>query len=284
MFKKKDGTFSVGKVIAFTLVLLVIVVALLNCFVVIPAGDTGVVVTMGKISDIVLQEGLHFKNPVQQVVRIDNHINKLEVSTQAFSKDLQTVTAVLAVNYRVDKSMSHHVYKNVGLSYEEVMVVPAVHEVLKAVVAQYTASTLVSDRSMVSIQLDENIKSKLSGAGIVVEDLNIIDWDFSDEYIAAIEQKQVAEQNLIRAETEKSQKLVQAQAEAEATLIEANAQAEKLLIEAESQAEYNTKLSETLSAELIEYMTVEKWDGKLPQVQSGSSSPLIGIDLDKTGE
>lgn len=279
MFKKKDGTIATGRIVATVLVVLVIAAVALSSFVVIPAGHTGVVVTLGKVDEIVLQEGMHFKIPfVQQVVQIDNRIVKLEVTTQAFSKDLQTVSAVLAVNYRISKDMSHSIYKNVGSEYQRVVVEPAVHEVLKAVVAQYTASTLVSDRSVVSIQLDEQIKQKLSVAGIVVEDLNIIDWDFSDEYIQAIEQKQVAEQNLIRAETEKQQALVQAQAQADALIIEANARAQQILIEAEATAKYNDMIKASINQELISFETVNKWDGKLPQVQSGGT-PLIGIDL-----
>jgi regulator of protease activity HflC (stomatin/prohibitin superfamily) len=61
---------------------------LLNCFTIIPAGHTGVVLTLGKVNDRVMQEGFHLKAPfVQEVVRIDNRVTKLEVDTEAFSKD-----------------------------------------------------------------------------------------------------------------------------------------------------------------------------------------------------
>lgn len=291
MFKNKDGTLSVKKIVITVVVLLLVASVAFGSFVVIPGGDTGVVITMGKIDNVVLQEGLHLKMPfVQSVITMNNHIQKLEVTTQAFSKDLQTVSAVLAVNYRVDKGQSHTVYQNVGLSYENVVIIPAVHEVLKAVVAQYTASELVSDRSVVSVQLDEHIKAKLGSAGIIVEDLNIIDWDFSDEYIQAIEQKQVAEQNLIKTRTEQEQavviaeatakqKLISAEAEAQAAVMEAEARAKQITVEAEAQASANRKLAESIDRELIDYETVNKWDGKLPQVQTGSGGALIGVDI-----
>ena len=291
MFKNKDGTTSVRKIVTTAILVILVASVALGSFVVISAGHTGVVVTMGSVSDIVLQEGLHFKIPfAQQVVLMDNRIVKLEVTTQAFSKDLQTVSAVLAVNYRVDKGMSYSIYKNIGGSYESVLVVPAVNEVLKAVVSEYTASTLVANRSAVSVELDNNLKSKLQTSGIVVEDINVIDWDFSDEYIAAIEQKQVAEQNLIKTRTEQEQavviaeaaakqKVISAQAEADAAVIAAEARAKQITLEADAQAEANRKLSESLSNELINYEMINKWDGKLPQVQTGSSGSLIGIDL-----
>ena len=291
MFKNKDGTTSVRKIVTTAILVILIASVALGSFVVISAGHTGVVVTMGSVSDIVLQEGLHFKIPfAQQVVLMDNRIVKLEVTTQAFSKDLQTVSAVLAVNYRVDKGMSYSIYKNIGGSYESVLVVPAVNEVLKAVVSEYTASTLVANRSAVSVELDNNLKAKLQTSGIIVEDINVIDWDFSDEYIAAIEQKQVAEQNLIKTRTEQEQavviaeasakqKVISAQAEADAAVIAAEAKAKQITMEADAQAEANRKLSESLSNELINYETINKWDGKLPQVQTGSGGSLIGIDL-----
>ncbi len=291
MFKNKDGKVSGGKVVVTAIVVIIVLSVVLGSVVVVPAGHTGVVMTLGRVSDIVLQEGMHFKIPfAQQVIFINNRIVKLEVTTQAFSKDLQTVSAVLAVNYRIDKGMSQSIYRNVGNAYESVIVVPAVHEVLKAVVAEYTASTLVADRSTVSVELDNNMKQKLANSGIVVEDFNIIDWDFSDEYIAAIEQKQVAEQNLIKTRTEQEQavviaeatakqKVIAAQAAAEAAVIEAEAKAKQIAVEAEAQAEANRKLAESLNQSLIDYETINKWDGKLPTVQTGNGGALIGVDL-----
>ncbi|HWR22565.1 MAG TPA: prohibitin family protein [Feifaniaceae bacterium] len=291
MFKNKDGKVAGGKVVLTVIVAILLISVVAGAVVVVPAGHTGVVMTLGRVSDVVLQEGMHFKIPfAQQVIFVNNRIVKLEVTTQAFSKDLQTVSAVLALNYRIDKGMSQSIYRNVGNAYESVLVVPAVHEVLKAVVAEYTASTLVADRSTVSVELDNNMKAKLANSGIVVEDFNIIDWDFSDEYIAAIEQKQVAEQNLIKTRTEQEQavviaeatakqKVIAAQAAAESAVIEAEAKAKQIAVEAEAQAEANRKLSESLNRNLIDYETINKWDGKLPAVQTGEGGALIGVDL-----
>jgi len=283
MFQNKDGTLSVKKIVITVIVLLIVAVLAMSSFVVIPAGHTGVSVTFGKVSDVVLQEGLHAKIPfAQDIVTIDNRIVKLEVSTEAFSKDLQTVSAVIAVNYRIAKDQSYSIYKNVGNAYESVLVVPAVNEVLKAVVAQYTASEVVGERSKVSVQLDEQINAKLNGSGIFVEDLNVIDWDFSAEYIAAVEQKQVAEQNLIKTRTEQEQELVVAEAQAKKQLMEAEAEAKRIMLEAEAQAEANKLLSESLNQNLIDYEQVQKWDGKLPQVQLESGSgTLLGINVEE---
>lgn len=249
------------KWIVAILVVVVLVAVAANCFTVVQPGHTGVVVTLGKVNSNVLQEGLHFKAPfVQTVVMIDNRISKLEVDTEAFSKDLQTVETTLAINYRVDTAKSYSIYKNIGKDYETVLVTPAVNEVLKAITAKYTAEESVTNRSLISEGLVSALNEKLNEIGLYVTDVNIINFDFSEAYITAIEEKQVAQQQLLKAETEKQTAITNAEAEAEATRIKA-----------EAEAAANKALTESLTPELIEYNKIEKWDGKLPQV-TGSSA------------
>ena len=280
MFKDKAGNFSPFKLVGLILVVILVVIFLGSSFVVIPAGHTGVALTFGKVEDVVLQEGLHFKVPfVQKIVVVDNRIVKLDVNTEAFSKDLQTITTVVAVNYHVGKENSQTLYKNVGMGFEEVLITPAVNEVLKAVTAKYTAVELVSSRAEVSMLLDEGLNEKMNAYGIFINELNIINWDFSEEYINAVEAKQVAEQNLIKTRTEQEQALVIANTEAQKRVIAAEAQANEIKVLAEANAESNRILTESISDLLIKYQTVSKWDGKLPTVMSGSDNMLIDIPL-----
>ena len=194
---------------------------------------------------------------------IDNRITKLEVSTEAFSKDLQTVQTTIAINYRVDTGKSFSIYKNIGRDYESILVVPAVNEVLKAIAAEYTAEESVTNRTLISEGLIVGLNEKLNDIGLYVTDVNIINFDFSDAYITAIEEKQVAQQQLLKAETEKQTKITNAEAEAEA-----------LKIRAEAEAEANRILAESITDTLVEYNKIEKWNGQLPQVTGGASSIL----------
>ena len=280
MFKDKAGNFSPFKLVGLILVVILLVVFVSASYVVIPAGHTGVALTFGKVEDTVLQEGLHFKVPfVQKIAVMDNRIVKLDVNTEAFSKDLQTITTVVAVNYHVGKENSQTVYKNVGLNFEEVLITPAVNEVLKAVTAKYTAVELVSSRAEVSMLLDDGLNEKLNNYGIFINELNIINWDFSEEYINAVEAKQVAEQNLIKTRTEQEQALVIANTEAQKRVIAAEAEANEIKVLAEANAESNRIITESISELLIKYQTVAKWDGKLPTVMSGGDNMLIDIPL-----
>ena len=280
MFKDKAGNFSPLKLIGVIFLAIFAVILVSSSFVVIPAGHTGVALTFGKVEDNVLQEGLHFKVPfVQKIVVVDNRIVKLDVNTEAFSKDLQTITTVVAVNYHVGKENSQTIYKNVGMGFEEVLITPAVNEVLKAVTAKYTAVELVSSRAEVSMLLDEGLNEKLNSYGIFINELNIINWDFSEEYINAVEAKQVAEQNLIKTRTEQEQALVIANTEAQKRVIAAEAEANEIKLLAQANAESNRILTESISELLIKYQTVAKWDGKLPTVMSGANNLLIDVPM-----
>ncbi|MBQ1412236.1 MAG: prohibitin family protein [Clostridia bacterium] len=249
------------KPIAITAAVLAALMIIGNSVTIIDAGHTGVINTLGRVSENVLQEGLHVKIPfVQRIIKMDNRIVKLEVETEAFSKDLQTVQTRLAINYRVAKDKSYAIYKNVGSDYETVLVTPAVNEVLKAITAKYTAEESVANRSLISQGLITELNNKLNRNGIYVEDVNIINFEFSEAYIAAIEEKQVAEQRLLKAKTEKEEAIVKAEAEAET-----------LRIQSEAQAKANDILSDSLSKNLIEYEKIQKWNGELPKVTDGSA-------------
>ena len=188
-----------GSIITIAVVAFLLLVCGLSSCTIITAGHTGVVSTFGQVSSDVLQEGLHVKAPWQKVTSMDNRIVKLEVNTEAFSADLQTVSVNLAVNYRVDKSMSYHIVKNVGKEFEGILITPTVNEVLKSVIAGYTAEQSITNRNKISQSIIDGLNDKLNLNGIHVEDINIIDFDFSDTYIDAIEAKQVAEQQKLKA-------------------------------------------------------------------------------------
>ena len=246
--KKPAANVNWKKIVIIGVAVVFALIVALNCFTVVEAGHTGVVVTLGSVNEGVLQEGIHAKVPfIQDVVKIDNRIQKLEVNTEAFSKDLQSVKTVLAINYRVDTAKSYSIYKNIGADYENVLVVPAVNEVLKAITAQYTAEQSVTNRVLISDGLVEGLNSKLNDQGLYVTDVNIIDFDFSDAFITAIEEKQVAQQQLLKAETEKDTAITNAQAAAEA---------EK--IKAAGTAEANKLLNDSLTDKVIENKKIEK--------------------------
>lgn len=277
--KTKDPNASrkIGRFIGFGALALVLVIVIASSFVIVPAGHSGVVLTLGKVSDQVMTEGFHFKVPfVQQVENISNKIQKNEVEAAAVSKDLQTVSSNVAVNYRISNAASASIYQNIGRSYEDVVLLPAVQESMKSVSAKYTAEELITKREAVSQEIKDTLESKVTEYGIIIEKFNIVNFDFSAEFNAAIEAKQVAEQNLLKTQTEQEQALVIAKTEAEKKVLEAEAQAEAIRVQAEAQAEANRLLTASLSETLVEYEKIQKWDGELPVVSGSNAIVDIG--------
>lgn len=276
---------STGKLIAIIIAIALIAFLLVSSFTIVPAGNTGVILTLGKVSDKSFSEGFHLKIPfVQTVENMSNKIQVYETPATAVSKDLQSVSSNVAVNYRLISDQSDDMYKNVGTEYQTVLIAPVVQECMKSATAKYTAEQLITERQAVGDEVKASLDDKLNLYGIYIEKFNIVNFDFSAEFNNAIEAKQVAEQNLLKTETEQKQAITIAEAEAKKKVIAAEANANAILAEAEAQAEANRLLEASLSDKVIAYEQIDKWDGVMPKVVSGDSNGmLINIDPDDLG-
>ncbi len=263
---------KVKKIVILAACAFVVILLLCSCFTVVPTGSSGVVMTLGKVSDTPLSEGLHFKAPlIQQVVIVSNKIQVQEVNADSVSKDLQAVQSVIAVNFKVANNYSCSIYQNIGPNYQEIVFLPAVQESVKSVSAKYTAEQLITMRPQVGEEIKQTLEEKVAEYGIIVEKFNIVDFEFSAEFNSAIEAKQVAEQNLIKTKTEQEEQLVIARTEAEKKKLTAEAEAEAIRIKSEAQAKANETINASLTPSLIEYEKVEKWDGELPLATGGTA-------------
>jgi len=252
---------------------IVIVVALLivlmNAFETIGAGERGVVFSQfGGVGDLVLDEGLRFKVPfIQDIIPIDVKIQKSETAVAASSKDLQMVSSTIAVNYHVDPDAANKVYQDVGLSYKERIIDPAVQESMKAATAQFTAEELITRRGEVSVQIKEMLSDRLLTHSILVDEFNIVDFSFSAVFNAAIEMKQTAEQSALKAQRD---------------LERIKIEAEQRITTARAEAEGQRLQRQTISPEILQLRAIEKWDGHLPQVTSGGT-PFIDLKAIRGG-
>ena len=285
MFNKlaKHGVLAV-------VILVALAFLLANSFTRVPVGSTGILLTLGRVEDgVTLSEGLHMHAPfVQAIVSLDNRVQKLELNTEAFSKDIQTVSAKLAVNYRLRPESSFSVYKSYGTAFEQNILVPATHEALKSVSAQYTAEELISKRAESSDKMRDELDAKLTDMGITVTDFNILDFDFSEDFINAVEAKQVAEQVKKKAATENETAIAQAEREKQVAIKKAEADAEKVRIEAEAKANAVKlaaeaeafrlqSINENLTDYTIRNTIAENWDGKLPAVVGSDAMGIMEL-------
>ena len=277
----KNGRKSKAPLIVTIAVVAVLLgIAILASIKIVPAGCTGVVTTFGEVSDTSLTEGLHFVIPFAQKVEIiSNKIQIYEATADAVSNDMQAVNTKIAVNYRIRSEASASIYRDIGVDYKDVILMPTVQEGMKSVCAKYNAEQLITKRASVADEIKTELEAKVAGYGIEIEKFNIVNFDFSKEFNEAIEAKQVAEQNYLKTKTEQNQAIVVAEAEAKKKVIAAEADAKAIKARADAQADANKTIAASLSPTLIQYQTIERWNGVVRKVAS-SANPLISLDLD----
>jgi len=268
MFNKagSESNRKVGKMVALIILGVALVIVALSSFVIIPAGHTGVRVTMGRVVGHE-GEGLIFTPPfIQNVVLMDNRTQALEMQTEAVTRDLQSVRMVYTVNYSLNSDMAGNVFREIGLGFESVIIRPTVEETVKDVTARYTIEQLITQRARVSSDIATELQANLGARGFTFERFNIVDFAFSQEFSNAIEQVRIAEQNALRA----YQDLERSRHEAEAERVMARAQADVLRYQAAELTDTN-----------LMAMWIERWNGVLPSVMTGDGNGMLlnfGLD------
>ncbi|MFT7151108.1 MAG: regulator of protease activity HflC (stomatin/prohibitin superfamily) [Nonlabens sp.] len=254
------------------LIVAVVVIALFTFkpWVQVGAGERGIVLNFGAVQDVVLGEGLHFKIPVVQTVMLmDVKIQKAKTDAESSSSDLQDVDLSVALNYHIIPDKANLVYQTIGMAFKQTIIDPAIQEVMKAVSARYTAEELITKRPSVSREMQEGLTQRLQTSNISVDAFSIINFKFSETFTEAIEAKQTAEQNALKAKRD----LDRIKVEAQQTVAAATAEAEALGLQ---------KMN--ITPDLIELRKVEanleaikKWNGILPQVTGAGAIPFIGV-------
>lgn len=229
----------------------------------VPAGNVGVITRFGAVHRVV-QPGLGIKIPfADELHEMSIRTQKDQVDVAAASRDLQVVTSTIATNYHLDGLYATDVFQNVGTNYQEILIAPAVQNIFKATTAKYTAEELITKRDEVRARAEEALALQLAEYHVIVENVNIVNFDFSPEFNAAIEAKQVAQQQV---ETAK-QKLAQAEVDAQTVIAQAQGQAD---------AQAALRDSGSLTDAYLRFLALTKWNGILPTVVGGAT-PFIDV-------
>jgi len=242
--------------------------SVLNPIVRINAGQRGVVLEWGAVTDKILDEGIHWLLPIRdEAVRMDVKIQKEEKGATASSKDLQTVTSKVAINYHLDVLKVNKLWQEVGEYYSNRIIAPAIEEFVKKTTAKYTAEQLITKREDVKADLKKALTENLIKNNIIVDDIFITDFKFSDKFNQAIESKVTAEQRALEAKN----KLEQVKYEAEQKVAKATADAESIRIQAQAITQQGGK-------DYVQLQAIEKWDGKLPtQMVPDATVPFLDL-------
>jgi prohibitin 2 len=246
------------------IVLIIIIIVLQGSIAIVGPGERGILLQMGNVQGI-FDPGLHFKLPIiQNVVMLDVRTQKSEVQVDAASKDLQSIHTLVALNYHVDPAKVDSLYKEIGTEYESRIIDPAIQESVKATTAQFTAEELITKRPLVKDDIKTKMSERLSKSYIDIDDFSIVDFQFSESFNAAIEAKQTAVQQALKAEND----LKRIQIEAQQQIETAKAQAESIKIQGEALKQ---------NQGLVELKLAEKWNGVLPLYMMGDSVPLVNV-------
>jgi regulator of protease activity HflC (stomatin/prohibitin superfamily) len=269
-----DKTAStVAKVIGWVIFLALILIVVFGTFYTIQPGERGVLITLGKPSMDAMNEGFHMKVPIiQKVVKMEVRTQKYEAGASAASQDLQIVTATIATNYHILPETVPKIYTELGLGYADRVIQPMEQEVVKATTARYTAAELITKREEVRLDIKAMLTDRLRERGIVVEEVSIVNFDFSKSFNDAIEAKVTAEQLKLKAEND----LQRIKVEAEQTITQANATAVSKLAIATAEAQSLKLQRQEITPQLIQLRAIEKWNGVLPTV-SGGAVPFINV-------
>ena len=248
-------------------VLLPFIAALIESFTVVPAGYIGVQQTLGSVSMQTLSEGVHFVNPISSVRDVDVRVVKAQLEkANAGTKDLQVVHTDIVVNYRIDGTKAAHIYKEFGLDLQDKILIPAINESFKAVTAHYNSEELITKRDAVSNAIAEELQAKVAPYGLSISTISMVNFGFSAEYQAAIEQKVISTQSTLKAE----QDLKRIQVEAQQAIAKAEGEAKAIAIQSQA-------INAGGGKDYVNLKAVEKWDGKLPNTMAGTV-PFVNVN------
>lgn len=259
---------KIVKWITAWVVWLIVLTTIIFSFTTVKAGQRGVLLNWWAAQDVVLGEWLHFKIPVyQKIVKLDVQNVKYEVEAIAYSKDIQTVDSKIALNYHLKPELAASLYREIGIWYQEKIINPAVQESVKAATALFTAQELIEQRAKVKEEIKTQLFSRLDNKYIVVDDFSIVNFDFSDTYEQAIEAKQVAQQEALKAKND----LETVKMQAEQRVASAKAEAEAIKIQAEA-------IQNNGGAEYVQLQWISRWNWVLPSTVMWDAVPMINLN------
>jgi len=266
-----------AKIAAVVITLVIIIIVMIESVVIVEAGHRGVVLYLGAVENRVLPEGIHFIIPfVEQVVQMEVRTQKFQAEASAASNDLQEVQTVIALNYELDPKEVNKVYQLLGVNYADRVISPTIQESVKASTAKFNAEELITKRETAKGVIAQTIRNTLTPNNILVENVFITDFKFSDAFESQIEQKVVAfqkfltEQNNLRSvRVIANQNVVQAEAAARANIAKASGESEAIKI-------ITGQLRS--SPEYLQWQAINRWNGKLPySLGTGEGLPFFKL-------
>lgn len=222
-------------------------------------GEAAIVVRGGSVIGDIRKEGLYIE-PLSGGNWYDLKTTLVQDKFDAGSKEAQYVYVDAAFTYSLKEDQLKDLFRNVGSQddLKNKIIVPTLKDVVKLATAQYSANEILPKQGEFRSKVKELLGERLDQTYLKIEDIQITNIDFSDEYNKAIEAKQKAEQETAKKKFE---------------LQQAQIDADKKVTEAKGAAEAQRLQQQTLTEPILNKLWLDKWDGHLPQYV-GSDIPL----------
>ena len=294
-FFRRSGGPSIGKgsnslikiVIPAVIGIIIVGFLVMNSIKIVDAGNRGVLLNFGAVDvSRSLNEGIHFVVPVRDnVVQMEVRTQRITEDAASASGDLQDVRTQVALNYHLDPDNSQNVYKNLGLDYANRVIVPAIQESVKQVTARFNAEELITQRESVKNEIEQQIRARLAPYNIIVDAVSITEFEFSADFVRAVEAKVAAQQRALQAQNELRRIEIEAQqaearavGEQQANIARAEGVRQANVLQAQGEAQAITTIDEQLrqSPSYLEWLKSQKWDGQLPLVVGGGGTGANG--------
>lgn len=273
----------IGIVILAIVAIIIIAILVTGSVKIVDAGHRGVLLNFGAVDvSRSLDEGIHFVVPVRDnVVQMEVRTQKITEDTVSASQDLQDVSTQVALNYHLDPDNAQVVYRQLGIDYANRVIVPAIQESVKQVTARFNAEELITQRESVKTEIEQQIRARLAAYNIIVDTISITEFEFSTEFVRAVEAKVAAQQRALQAQNELRRIEIEAQqaearavGEQQANIARAEGVRQANVLQAQGEAQAITTIDEQLrqSPSYLEWLKSQKWDGQLPLVVGGGGT------------
>lgn len=255
---RSNNASAVKRAVALVLIAILVILGAITFFSAMRSVDTGkvgVVTQYGAVTGRELGEGFAWVAPwgINNVTQYDVKTQKEEQQATAATKDLQNVDAKVVVNYSVQRNKVADIHKTVGVGYKDTLITPAIQSAFKGNTSKYNALDLVNKRAEAEAEVKSELINRLASRGITVENVSIIDLQYSPEFTKSIESRQVAEQNAQRAEFNLQQARLDAQAQQ---------------VQAETLTDNYLRLKEIENTN----KAIDKWNGQMPTTVAGGDT------------
>jgi regulator of protease activity HflC (stomatin/prohibitin superfamily) len=258
-FSRSESTFALAGMV------LAIVIALAQCFTVVPAGHVGVIDFFGNVSDNTLYPGVNFVNPLANIVKFDARTQEIKEEMNVPSKEGLSVQLEISLLYSLSFENANKIYKSVGEDYAEKILIPQFRSVVRGVTSRYEARALyTAEREKLAREIEQELSGLVKPRGITLEAAPLRQIILPPGLTASIEEKLKAEQE--------SQRM-------EFILTREKQEAERKRIEAKGIADFQEIVSKGISEQLLKWKGIEATE----KLAGSTNTKVVVIGSGKDG-